>query len=190
MAVDEIVEVSDANKQLDTYNRASGMVKRKSYSPSPGTAWAIVGCVVGDAAVPGDIPAIVTLIEALAEVTSVVGDQVFGQMPTTILAADHEAWLLVSGALSGQRGFGGDTFAYSERRTERVKLPLDKKWAVLALVLPAELDQAGIATLEAAIEGVAGVTTCEHLIDGLVPANATGVSLTTEIRMRIDPIPV
>ena len=61
MPVEVITETNAADQQLDTYNRSSAMVKRKTYTPAAGTAWAIVGCVIDDAADDTDVAAMFPL---------------------------------------------------------------------------------------------------------------------------------
>ena len=198
MALDIITETSAAQQQLDAYNRASGMVRRSTYHPSAGTAWVVVGLVLADAAVPGDEATLVSAIEALAEVTTVSNPRVWGQLPAELLSNPgggepdtHEAVLIVVASLGATVGYGGDTNSLAMRQHESITPPAGKKWMVINAVLPAELQSAqDIDDLEMVLEGVTGVTTAEHLVGGIVPANASDVSLVIETRMRIDPVEV
>ena len=197
MTVLQIEETSSAQIQLRTYNEASAMIKRPTYSPPAGTAWAVVGCVLADAATPADVDStLVPAIEALSEVTSVADPRIWGQTPATLeinpeAPADptHEIKIHCNANLSCQIGTAGDKYSYSERRSETQKPPLGKKFIILNIVVPAKLDATSKSALEAAITGITGIMVCEHLIDGQVPDDASTVQLTIETRMRIDPIP-
>lgn len=202
MTVDQIAETDAGQQQLRTYNSASSMIKRNTWNAPAGTHWAIVGCVLADAAVPGDVDAtLVPAIEALAEVTSVLDPRVWGQAPAQLLAdstpsapTEYELRVLVEAALSGTIGFGGDVRNISERQTEQIKPPVNKKWMVVLLTLPSAISQASdISDLETAIEGITGITNCEHLIDGSVPTAGEGWqggNFSATVRMRIDAVEV
>ena len=193
MALETMVEPSDAQQQLDLYNRSSTtLIKRSTYNPPADTAWAVVGCTLAGAVVPDDVPTIVSNIEALAQVTSVADPQFWGQAPATLLInsgeATHELKLMVETAMSCAIGYGSDLRSFSQKQVEVMKPPLDTKFLVMNIRVPAELDESAISALETAIGGVTGVGVCEHLVDGVVPSNASQVSLQIVTRMRIDAI--
>jgi len=197
MTIVEIVEPSEAQRQLALYNRASDMVKRADYTPPAGTAWAVVGLVLVDAATPANETTLINAMTALAEITAVANPRIWGELPSAILInpeggdPTHECKLCVESLLSARVGYGGDRQSLQQRKYEEVSPPLGKKWIVCNVVLAAPIAQAAdIVALEAALTGIAGVTVAEHLIDGVVPENATGAKLSITTRMRIDPIPV
>lgn len=196
MTLERITETPLDQQQVALYGRASPMVKHSTYPLSAGAAWAVIGNVLADAAVPGDEGTLVDAMEALAEITTVANPRIWGQMPAELLINaggdpdTHEALLLVESHLTAQVGYGDDVQDYSLRLFEQVKLPLGKQWMLTNCRLPAELASAqNIADLEAAIVGShAGFTLAEHLIGGLVPPNASDVSLRITTRMKIVPI--
>lgn len=197
MALEILTEPAASQQQLDLYNRSSSsLIKRSTYSPTPGLNWAIIGCVLADAATQDDVPTLVSNIQSLGEVDTVASPQFWGQVPSELLinpsgeAATHECKLHVSSALSCSVGYGGDTRGLSQKQNETLKPPLNKKWLVLNIVVPSGLNENRISNLESAVQGVTGITTCEHLVDGTVPDNASSVSLQISTRMRIDPVEV
>jgi len=190
---------SAAQQQLSLWNESGPHVLRTTYTPTAGLSWCVVGCVMADAFDPdGHEAALVAGIVALANVTAVAQPRLYGETPATIEVnpeppedPTHEVVLHTSSALSCTMG------PVTDRRSKYrpVKPPVAKQWMVLNLVLTGPLDTAGIAALEAAIEaiqigGQQAVTQCEHLIGDTVPADATGISLAIESRIRIDRIPV
>jgi hypothetical protein len=189
---------TSAQQQVELWNSAGPHVIQQTYAPPAGTNWAIVGLVMADAFDPDtDETTIVNAVEALSEVTTVGNPRIYGQTDADIEInpeapedPTHEWVLLVNSTMSMQAGTAGDKRTRVERELERVKPPSGKQWLVLNLVVPSPLDAAGIAVLESAIQGVTGITTCEHLIDGTVRADATQVSLQIEARIRLDEIEV
>ena len=191
MTVIETSEPTAAVQQTTNYNTNTGgnLNKSVTFSVPVGTSWAIVGTVLGDAVVPGDIASLITSIEALTEVTSVNGDQVFGRIPSSILAVDHECIVYVTSTMAVTIGLGGDTFPKTIKNSETVKPPVDKKWCIFALRVPDPLDDAKITSLESAMEGITGITTAEHLIDDTVSSRAAAAAiLNVGVHMRIEPI--
>jgi len=175
------------------------MIKKVTFSPSAGIAFAIVGCILDDTATTDDLDTLITDIEALSQVTSVVQGTVeapndailWGQAPATIEAVSHQCKVHVSLSMSCQVGYGTDTFSKNSKISEDVVVPVNKKWCVFPLVIPAELtSEAMITALETAMATVDGIAQAEHLVDGIVPSNAVGTQIIYSCRMRIDPIPV
>jgi hypothetical protein len=189
MAVIETSEPSAAGQQLADYNQNIGgnIIKRLSFSVPADTHWCIIGTVLADAAVPADVTStLIPAIEALPEVTSVNGDQIWGQIPSSILTVDHAAILYVSTDMQVNLGTG-DTFSTRTQATESVVPPVNKKWCVIVLRVPSALDDTSIATLETAIEGITGITTCEHLVDGTVSSRASAnATLAVAAHVRIE----
>lgn len=193
---------SEAQQQLVLWNESGPHVLNTPYTPSAGLSWCVVGCVMNDAFDP-DLHenALVSAVEALAAVTLVANPRQFGATPATILInpeapedPTYEVVLHVGSVLSCQVGAAGDKRGRTIREHETVKPPAGKNWCVLNLVVPAPLDTAGIAALEAAIEaieigGQQAVTKCEHLIGDTVPGDASGITLRISSRIRIDGIP-
>lgn len=194
MAVIQLTEPTDAQKQLDIYNQNIGgnLNRSTTFSVPAGVHWAIVACQLADAATPASVAStLVPAVEALDEVTSVNGDQLYGQVPATIAAEGYEAVLNVSSLMAVEIGSGGDTFTQQLRNHETIKPPLAKKWVVLTLRVPEALDDTKIAALEAAIDAIAGVNGCEHLIDGTVPTRAAAnASLQIATHLRLEPVEV
>ena len=191
MSVIELSEPTVAQQQLAHHNQNIGGLLNGSaeFNVPANIAWCVVGTVVADAATPADVPTLKTAIEALAEVTSVNGNQLWGQIPSTILAVNHEAVLHVTSQMSANIGSGGDVFRERIKAHETVKPPLNKKWCVWILRVPAALDATKIAALETALEGITGISTAEHLIDGLTSARQSGnAALTVSAHLRIDPL--
>ena len=197
MALEILTEPSEAQQQMDLYNRSStSLIKRSTYSPPAGTNWVVMGCVLADVATTGDVSTLVSNIQSLGEVDSVASPQFWGQVPSELFInpsgedATHECKLLVESNLACTVGYGGDTRGFSQKQNENIKPPLNKKWLVLNAIIPSGLNENRISNLESAVEGVAGITTCEHLVDGTVPENASSARLSITTRMRIDPIEV
>jgi len=195
MSVIQLVEPASDIQQKTNYNSNVGglLNRREEFVVPAGTSWAVVGCVLVDSAVPGDVDtALIPSLEALAEVTSVNGNQLWGQIPATIEASDHEAVLHISSSMSATIGLDGSkTFTRTVNNHKSIKPPLGKKWVVLAIRTPAPLDAAKITSLQNAIEGIAGVTTAVNLIDDIVSDRATAsASLVISAHVRIDPLPV
>ena len=196
---------SAADQQLNLWNSSGPHVIRATYTPTAGMSWCVLGCVMADAFDP-DLHETVVIngIQALAAITTVVNPRMYGETPETIECnpeggdPTHEIVLYVSSRLAMQIGDAGpppDMHGSDRNQNERVKPPIGKQWLVLNCVMPTPLDTAGIAALEAAVEGVLisgvqAVTTCEHLIGDTVPSDATSISLQIESRIRIDRIPV
>jgi hypothetical protein len=189
MTVIETSEPSAAIQQLTIYNSNIGgdLNKKATFSVPAGTSWAIVGVVLDNTVVPGDIASLITSIEALTEVTSVNGDQIFGQIPSSILVTDHEAIVYVTSRMNIVIGTGGDTFPKTINNFESVKPPVNRKWCIFALRVPAPLDDTKIATLETAMEGITNIDIAEHLIDDTVSSRAAAAAdLTINVHTRIE----
>ena len=104
-------------------------------------------------------------------------------------SASHEAVLHVTGRLSAEIGTAGDHFTQTDQAHESIKPPVAKKWVVIVIRVPSALDNTKIAALEAAIEGITGVTTCEHLIDGTVSSRVvSAATLDLAVHLRIEPV--
>ena len=193
MAIVALSEPSAAQVQLDTYNRNLGgsLNRRAEFTVPADTHWAVIGCVVADVVTQSDVTdTLVPAIEALAQVTSVNGDQFWGQIPASIEAANHECVLYVTSRCVTGIGPAGDYFNETTQGVEQLKPPLDKKWFLAVLRVPAALDDTAIAALEAAVAGITGVSSCEHLIDGTVSDRATAsASLVITAHLRIEPEP-
>jgi len=190
MAVIALIEPSEAVLQKALYNSNIGgsLNKRASFSVPPGTHWVVVGCVLADVTEPEDVPTLISGISSLADVTSINGDQVWGQIPASVAAEDHEVVLHVSSRMSMAIG-DGDSFNQRIDAHEVIKPPVGKKWCIFVLRVPNAMDAARIAALENAIEGVTGITMAEHLIDGTVSDRASSnAALTIQCHMRIDPV--
>jgi len=194
---------SAAQQQLSLWNESGPHVLRTTYTPTAGLSWCVVGCVMADAFDPdAHEAALVAGIVALANVTTVAQPRVYGETPATIEVnpeppedPTHEVVLCVSSTLSCQVGAVDDKRDKIVKESETVKPPVAKQWMVLNLILTDPLDTAGIAALETAIEaiqigGQQAVTKCEHLTGDTVPADATGIRLAIESRIRINRIPV
>jgi len=193
MAIIALSEPTAAQQQKEIFNRNVGgnLNQRAEFSVPAGVHWAVVGCVVADAATPSDVTnTLVPAIEGLAQVTSVNGDQFWGQVPASIEAPDHECVLTVTSRCVAGIGPGGDYFEQATQGVEQLKPPVGKKWFVAVLRVPDAMDDAKIAALESAIQGITGITTCEHLIDGSVSDRATAnATLVISAHMRIDAVP-
>jgi len=182
---------SAAEKQnLEMNTSGSGYRKIATFSPPADTAWCVVGCVLAAAVEKTDEATLIANIESLSQVTSVHDPRVWLDAPASIEDAAKELRLHVNANESGNQGFGGDVWGYSRKFSENILLTsyLGKAMFVLALRVPADLDAAAITALETAITGVTGILSTEHLVGGLVPANSSSVSLSVEIRFRIDDI--
>jgi hypothetical protein len=186
--------------QQRLYNSAGPNVVQKTYTPSAGTNWAVVGCVMEAVYDPDSVDpatneaAFVAAVEALAEVTNLTDPIIYGETPASLADAADECRLHVESRMSMKVGTGGDLRNRAENEHEMVKPPVNKQWLVLCLVVPAALDATKITALETALEGVQldsqnVITTAEHLIDGTVRADATDVSLQLAARVRVDPTP-
>ena len=191
MAVVQLTEPSSAQLQLDTYNRNLGgnLSKRVNFSVPAGTSWAVVGCVLADAATPSGVAeVIVPALEDLSGViTSVNGDQFYGQIPATMEVPDNDFVLHVSTSCVSQVGTAGDNFSQLVRSHETLTPPLNKKWCLFILRVPEELDDAKIAALESDMEGVIGISIAEHLIDGTIPLRAaSNATLQINAHLRIE----
>ena len=182
-----------AELQRKEFNEASHQVKRASYAPPAGTPWCIVGCVfAGTVTATQADETLPPLLDALAEVTATMPDRFFMATPATIETPDTQFDLHCSYSLSGTEVFVGEGNQSYQQKGHKTfdAVPVDTKVGVYVLRLPAELDGPGRATLETAIEALAGITNCEVLLSGAVPANVTGAALQLEVRYRNDAVPV
>jgi len=148
-----------------------------------------LGLVLNDVVVQGDEDTLVADLEGLSGITNVADPRFWGQAPSSILAADHEFKVIIISRLTCMVGYNTDLRAHREEENETIKPLVNKKFMVVNCVIPVELGQSGIAALESAVEGICGITTCEHLIGGVVPVNASNINLNINSKMRIDPIP-
>jgi len=193
MSVIQLAEPSADVLQLNIYNAniGGGLNKRATYSVPPSIHWCVVGTVFNDAVTESDIPTLLAAIEALVEVTSVNGDQFWGQMPSAVEASDHELVLHVTSGMSSTIGTGGDTFAQVVQNHETIKPPANKKWGLWVVRVPAALDDTKIAALESAMTGITGIALTEHLIDGSTSSRQVGnATLVVAAHVRIDPVEV
>ena len=181
-------EPSSADLQKQVYNRnvGGGLNKRDEFSLPAGTAWAIVGTVVADPVTPDNVPALKAAIEALAEVNTAKA-LCWGQQPT-VEAEDHDAVLAVSARLVQTIDVGGGKSFSKAGQYGRVQiLPDAKKWIVWGLVVRDPLDVAGIATLEAAVRAVTGISATEVLCKGATDPEAVSSSrLEVGCHIRIE----
>jgi len=190
MAVIQTSEPSSADLQKDTYNRGLGsLIVRQSFLVPADTSWAVVGTVLAGAATPAGVESTLQpAIEALSEVTSVNGDKIWGQVPATIEAADHEPQLTVSSVLTyEEKGATGKTFTRQEKSNRTATLSAGMKWVVWVLRVPAPLTRTLIDALESAMEGITGITNAVHLIDGTVSDGASGAAtlvITAQVRIE------
>ncbi len=200
MPIKELTPMSAAQQQLDSYNRAGGAGATNTFSLPAGTAWAVVGTIVADVVVIGDVPTLEAAIDGLSEV-DVVEPLHWGQAPDEILANEglpeptHETVLAVAGIRSQVVNFGGGDGQNDTRKLSPatpIKPPLDKKYVVWALAVPASLDQTAIAALKVAIAGAhAGLSAAYVLLKGTTDEEIVGnATLSIEARTRIDRIPV
>ena len=197
MTLKQITETTVSEQQMNTYNKASRMVQNEDYSPSAGTAWAVVGLVLDGTTIPADENALIAAIVGLDEVTGVADPRFWGQTPAELFmnpgAPDpdtHRFEIVVASRMVYQKGYGGDVSSKAETDFEFQAVPLNTKWMLINIVIPAQLTTSQmIATLESALQGVDKINVAEHLIDGVVPANATDITLHIESRMRIAVIP-
>jgi len=197
MPIVELTPKAAADQQLDSYNQAGGASGKNTFTLPASTAFAVVGCIVADSAVIGDVPTLEAAIEALDEVTAAV-PLAWGQSPAEILVnvgeATHETVLVVSADVSQTVAHGGGKGHAQRTRlapATQIRPPLGKKYVVWGLQVPASLDQAGIATLTAAVTGShAGISSTHHLLDAVVDAEAVGdATLVVSAHTRIDRIP-
>ena len=188
MAVNEFTEPTADQDQLATWNRDIGgnIRQRSSFSAVPaGTDWAVIGCVLANTATAGDVEStLVPALEGLAEIISVNGDQVFGQVPAAV-PAGYEVVVHVEGSMSGPMiGFNA-----SHRMTNQVKPPVNEKIVVFICQTAAAVSSGNEATLEASVAGITGVTSAHHLISGTVPADMSVSEIQVTVHPRIDFIP-
>lgn len=190
MAVLQTSEPDSDVLQKETYNRGLGsLIVRQTFSVPADTSWAVVGTVLVGAATPGDVETTLEpAIESLSEVTSSNGDKIWGQVPATIEAADHEPQLNVASVLSyEEKGATGKTFQRQEKSNRTVTLSASMKWVVWVLRVPDPLTRTLIDALESAMEGITGITNAVHLIDGTVSDGASGAaSLVITAQVRIE----
>jgi len=189
MSITQITLPTAAQSQLDNYN-GSRMVARSSYSVPQGTNWAIIGLVLVDAATPEDEAALVAALTGLAGISAVGDPRLWGQLPATLETGDtHQCKLHTTVTLGCTAGTANNNWSLQERKHATVAPPLGKKWLVVNCAVPSPLtNQMSVDTLESACEGIVGVTTAKVLAFGSVPNPATGVVVTVESRMRIDPV--
>lgn len=191
MAVAVLAEPSEAVVQRAIYNQNLGgsLKKSTSFSVPAGTHWAAVGLILADAATPEAVETtLVPAIAALSEVTSVHGDQVYGQIPVSVAEAGFEFVVTVASQVVAKIG-GTDYFDQVVRATETITPPLGKKWVIVLCRLPAALTSAGITALESSLQGINGVTTAEHLIDGTISTRAAeNATLHIGVHLRLEPI--
>jgi hypothetical protein len=197
VTLDIITETPPAQQQLDLYNKASSMVKRSTYNVNAGLSWAVVGLVLNDAVTTDDEDDLINSIMGLSEVTTVANPRFWGQTPPAILINPggsepdtHQTILCVESFVTGNIGYSADVRSFQDIQFESIEPPLNKKWIVCNMVVPAHLASAQMITdLETALVGVTGVTLAEHLVGGVIPDNASNTQIKITTRMRIEPIP-
>lgn len=194
MTLQQITEPTAAANQMEDYN-SSAMVGRASYSPAPGTKWAVVGLVLDDNMTTADEATLVVSIESLASVIAVANPRFYGVFPAILYINEgletptHEAWLHSTVRLSCITGFANNQFTLIEQRHTTIKPPLGKKWIVCNCVVSSlPTNQTEVNAFQTALEAIMGITTAKLLAWGIVPAISTNISVTVEARMRIDPI--
>lgn len=186
MTIVETVYKTADEQQIDKHNQSGPHVLRKTYIPSAGINWAVIGCVV-DAAFDKDTDeaALITALEALSEITNVVNPRLYGETDATI-PTNYEMQLIIESYLTMTVGTGQDLRSRKEQEIEILKPGNNKKWLVLNLVIPDPLDATKIATLESAMEGLSQITTAEHAIDGSIRSDAIDIALTITTRTRLE----
>jgi len=193
-----IVETSDAQMQIDKFNRAGPMVIRESdYDPQPGMNLLVVVCVLADgqASEDADLDALVTAVEASPSVYRAADPIVVGTAPVILINQEvpeptHQVRLFAAAALSAAYADRPQSHHEKHNLTPPAVLPEGKTWMLLPLVLVAPLDAASRAALVSFVEGVDGIDSCTNAIEGSIPADVTGPRMQLETRMRIDSIPV
>ena len=192
MTVYELTRPTAAQEQEAAWNQAIGGAanRQATFSVPADVAWAVVGCVLADAVTVGDMPTLVSAIEALSEVTSVNGDQFYGQAEGTIETAGREFVLHVTARSSATIG-GGIPFTESVQKHNVVKPPLGKKWSLFVMRLPSQPDASDLTALDSAITGITGVTSAHNLVDGYTSSRQVGnANLTVAAHLRLDPVEV
>ena len=192
MAVIPLSEPVAAISQSAVYNQNIGGLLNRSASLSVpgGIHWAVVGCVLADAATPENVEStLVPAVTALTQVTSVHGDQLYGKLADTVEQAEHEFALHVTSSMSVPISSGAGVFTQVARNHRTIKPPVAKKWCVLILRVPAALDATKITALQNAITGINGVTTTVCLMDGTIPVRASGdATLQIAAHVRIESV--
>ena len=193
MTLHKRVPLTAAQLQLKEFNESGPGIQRVSYSPPPGQAWAVVGCVfapvVTEQQADETLP---PLFDALVSVTETMPDRFWMPTPATNEAENHTFDLHVSYTASGTEVFAGEGTQSWRQDGHRVlnDIAISKKAGVYVLRLPAVLDGPGRTDLEEAVSAIPGVSLCEVMLSGVIPENVTGASLRLEVRYRLDPIPV
>lgn len=182
MAVDVIAEPTAAQQSAELYNGPS-LVRHKTFSPNPGETWGLIGLIVSDAATTADVPALITALEALTQISAIQGDQIWGQ---TLDIDPSLQWNLYTEAeLQSALAYGGDSEVRIKHK--KITLPDSKKWIVLAATFSGAPTSAGqVTTFQTAVEGITGVTTCRYLMGVQVPAEAVSPRLRVSVRTRQD----
>ena len=197
MTLKQAAEPSAAQQQMDMYNKANKtLVQRADFLPDAGAAWAVVGGVLAGVVVPGNEATLVAGLEAKPEITSVMDPRFWMPTPAEILInpeapapATHESLIGIWSHTTYQKGWGGDKTDKKEDDYEEVRPPTGKNALIFAVVLPAELSTAQmVVDLETAVKAVAGFLNAEHLLDGVIPTNATGIKMELMVATRIKPI--
>ena len=192
MPIQILTPITVAKQQIKSYNDASGARAKNEFSLGAGAAWAVNGTIVADAATVEDVPTLEAAVEALAEVQVAI-PLCWGQAPAEILPADHETVLAIEANVLQTISFGGGRGQVQRSRhvpTVPIKPPAGKKFVVWGFKVPTSLDAAGIAALEAAVQGAhAGITSAHHLMDGVTDAELVGnATLTITAHTRIDAV--
>jgi len=197
MPIKQLTPQTLPNQQLAAYNKAGPANQSNVFSLPADTAWAVVGTLVADAVTIANVATLEAAIQALPGALAVEPLH-WAQSPVEILANAeteiYETVLHVSAEVTQTIAFGGGK---GQTKVDRVtpykppKPPLGKKFIVWGLSVPAGLDQAGIAVLEAAIAGAhAGITSAHHLLDGVIDAECVGsATIVIETHTRLDRIP-
>ena len=190
MAVIQFFSPSAEQLQIVQFNSniGAGLRLQNSFAAPGGIHFAIVGLVLVDAANPANVEStLLPAITALAEVTAVHGDTLFGQIDPTV-PPSNEFVVIVSTTINGEEGSGGSNAGYTIRKTSSVNPPLDKKFVIVNLRVPSALNGTSFGALETALAGLTGVTTARILTIGTVPTLTIGNS-TIEVQsaIRIEP---
>ena len=193
MVVIQLVEPAAAEQQKTLYNSGGPLNRTVSFSIPGDIHWAVVGIVLPEQATPAAVEStLIPAIVALSEVSSVNGDQLWGALPPEVQLAEHEAVLNVTARMASTINDGnGGTYNEQVQKHNTVKPPVGQQWVVLCCRVPSALDNAGVAALRAAIDGIAGTTTVKVLLDGSTPSRAVGdVQLQIAAHLRIEAVVV
>lgn len=190
-----VIETSDPSdglvqQAIANSNIGGGRNLSAQFSVPADTAWAVVGTVLSASVTAALIESnIKPALTALAQITSVNGDQLKGKTETSLLLPNTQSKLYVTSDVRQTIGAGG--FENRSQSSKSITIPDDTKWAVFIMRLPAELTTAAMVTaLQNAMKTVTGINNAVHLIDGYVPARATAAAiLRIHAHGRIELVP-